>query len=408
MNFPIPRQLSIPSNIPKGTFFGDGLRAGPSYSSLLTTQADSNGILLANDYNDFGPGILYSPQFTWNIVPYPGTAANIVAAAEVTVASWLTLTQDTTSVANGATTLIQSNVSTAIGSAGNNYNRYVQFDWPRVPAVVVAGAAMAGPTNVTIFGTDWYGFPLQMTYLVEATGTYPANLGSAAKAFYTVTGVRVNGATGGGGTLAVQTTNIFGLPYCVKEWSDVMNFSWDGNNMTTQVGGGTLVAGELTVSTPAIGVGTDVFLQCENVGASTAIANLVTPTASIVSRTSFLISSRRSASPATVETNDISTVSWMIPQGGQNLFKVADTTTATGLTGDTRGLFMLPGTGETWANVPNGVRRALFTAYSMGSDQFQNQLANGGQPQGALLATTPPLTAADLYGVQQYYTGVPA
>lgn len=393
--------LSIPSNIPKGTFFGDGLRAGPSYSSIVSTQPDSNGILVANDYNDFGPGILYSPQNTWNIVPYASTAGNIVAAAAVTGAKYLTFTQDTE-----ATTLVLGQVSNAISQVNNNL--YVQFDWPRVPAVVVAGAAMAGPTNVTIFGTDWYGFPLQMTYVVQATGTYPANLGSSAKAFYTITGVYVDQQTGGGGTLAIQTTNIFGLPYCVKEWSDVMNFSWAGKDMRIQSGDGDLTAGELTILHPAIGVAlaTDILLSHRDPGASTDLGILMAPNAELEDYTGFTIESRQPAAPGVIETGDESLVSWIIPQGGKNLFVPADTTTATGLTGDTRGLFMLPGTGETWGIPPDGTRRALFTVYSMGSDQFQNQLANGLQPQGA--STTPVLTAADLYGVQQYYTGVPA
>lgn len=387
-------QLSIPSNIPKGTFFGDGLRAGPSYSSITSTQADSNGILIANDYNDFGPGILYSPQNTWNIVPYASTAANIVASAAVTTAKYLTFTQDTF-----ATTLVLGQASNPISQVNNNL--YVQFDWPRVPAVVVSGAAMSGPTNVTLFGEDWYGFPLQMTYVVNATGTYPANLGSAAKAFYRLTGVYVNGTTGVGGSLSVQTTNIFGLPYCTKEWSDVMNFSWDGNNMQSQYGVTAALAGapgQVTVTTPAVVTGSPILYARKTTGGVLGTESITT----ITSRTSFVLRSTA---------NDTSTYSWEIPQGGQNLFKVADTSVATGLTGDTRGLFQLPFTGETWANPPNGVRRAIVTVYSMGSDQFQNQLAaganqvpSGGQPQGA--GTVPPLTAADLYGVQQFYTGV--
>jgi hypothetical protein len=319
-------------------------------------------------------------------VPYASTAGNIVTPTQVAAAGNLTLTQDTF-----ATTLV----------TGSNGQKYVQFDWPRVPYVVVGGAGMVAASAVTIFGTDWYGQPLQHTYQnIQAAGTYPLTYATATKAFYTVTRIYVNGSCNVGGTLAIRTSNTFGLPYVVKEASYASNFSWDGNNFTNQYGVATMAGGTITVNTPAVIANSRILLTPQVVTAPGVLG-----VAYITNRTpnvSFTIESTNE--------DDTSTMGWFIPNGGQNLIKVADANVATALTGDVRGLIKLPETGETWANVPNGIRRFVYTPYVFGADQFQNQLAEGDQLQGfdeggEAPETVPPLTSADLYGVTQYYTG---
>jgi hypothetical protein len=371
-----------PTNIPLGTYVNDGVRSGPKYSNLNSTATDSNGQLIAGYYDRYGPSVLYTPFNTWDIVPYASTAGNIVAAAIVAAPGYRTLFGD-----NAATTIVQ----------GNNGANYVQLDWPRVPSVVVAGAAMTGPTIVTIFGTDWYGFPLQHAYTVEATGSYPANLATPAKAFYRITSVYVNNSTGAGGTLAVETSNIFGLPYVIKEASYAANFSWDGQGMAHQYGTATLAAGAATVLTPAVRTASPIFLSHQGLNgtATTDVGNLYV--SAVATRTSFAI--------ASTDAQDATIVSWMIPNSGQNLIAVADTSTATATTGDVRGLVQIPA-----ASAPNAARRLVYTPYVFGADQFQNQLAAGKQPQGTgavppATNTVPNLTSADLYGKAQYYTG---
>lgn len=362
-----------PINIPLGTYVRDGLRSGPSYTSLNSNDLSSNTQLVSGYYNNNGIGVLYTPYSVWDMVPYATTAGNISAAAAITAAGNLTLRAD-----GSATTSV----------LGGNGSRYIQFDWPRVPAVVVAGAAMAGPTNITIFGYDWYGFPLQHTYVVQATGTYPANLDTPAKAFYRITRVYSDGSTGVGGTVAIQTSDIFGLPYVIREKSYATNFSWNSTSLMNLSGSATLVAGTVTVNTPGVVGGSIILTSHQSLNATPAANAGVTYISSIVARTSFAITSADSA--------DASTIGWSIPNGGENLIAVADASTPTALTGDVRGLIALP-------TAPDATKRLVFSPYVSGSNTFQNQLAAGGQPEGA--GTVPPLTKGALYGRSQYYTG---
>ena len=379
----------VPSvNTPLGTYVQDGLRAGPSYSNLVSTTTDNNGNLISGYYDKFGKGILYSPFNTWDIVPYGSTVGNIVATTAIAAAGYLTLSQDYL-----ATNKI----------LGTDGVFYVQFDWPRVPSVTVSGAAMAGPTPITMFGSDWFGYPLQHTYTVNAVGTYPSTLATPAKAFYRLYNVYSAGPTGAGGTISVQTTNTFGLPYVIKESSYAANFSWNGVGMATQSGEATLVGGTIMVNTPAVLANSVIQLTNQALNA-TAAANAGTLyVGARVARTSFVIDSNNAA--------DVSTVGWSIVNGGQNITAPADTTPiSTATTGDVRGLIKLPEAGETWGAVPDGSTRLVYTPYIFGSDQFHNQLAAGGQPQGTgavapATNTVPTLKKEDLYGVSQYYTG---
>jgi hypothetical protein len=372
-------------NIPLGTYVQDGIRVGPSYSG----------------YNKYGPGLLCSPQTTWRIVPYPSTDGNICTATSVTGASYLTLGLGDTN----ATTLL----------TGADGNKYIQFDWPRVPGVRLIGPSLtSAPVSVTIFGTDWYGFPLQHTYTVLDSGNggyYPAsdltgigiaepsyNFGAACKAFYTVTKVYVNGVIPSPTTIQVETTNIFGLPYKLASFSNILDFDWDGMDMLDQTGTVKLASGFATVNTPATTAsanGNNIFVSHGELIGTAGILSIGTP----VHPTQFVINTNNDL--------DVSYVNWLIKNGGDDITNIGDSSTPTaGTTYDVRGLVQLPGTGEMWAAVPDGVTPLVFTYYVVGSDQFQNQLAAAGQPQGSGFVN--PLTASDLYGVPQYYTGVPA
>lgn len=373
-----------PVNRALGTYVTDGVRSGPYYNSVgNSSYPDVNNNNIVQYFDKYGPGVLFGVTNAWSIVPYNSSSDNIVFSTAVTSAKYLTLIGD-----NGATTLMQD-------GAGNPY---VQFDWPRVPAVVVETAAMAGPTNVTIFGSDWYGFPMQHTYAVQNVGVYPANLSTPAKAFYRINAIYCDNTTTTG-TIAVQTTNMFGLPYVVKDSSWGAVFSWAGNDMTLQHGvSPAMTSGSVSISTRAIiSNSTTVLLSHENSGTSTANLGALYKS-SATPYTSFTVGSTNNA--------DDSQVAWFIPRGGQNLIAPAVTTTATATTGDVRGLIQLPEITETWGGgAPDGVKRLVYMPYIYGADQFQNQLAAGKQPQGTTGGTVPPLTWQDLYGVAQYYKG---
>ena len=215
------------TNLPLGTYVQDGLRSGPLYSGTsLAVTPNAQGGVIGGSHSAYGPGILFSPLNTWNIMPFAPAAGstittnvvNTTAAAAIPVAMNLTLFAD-------------GQVTTRIVQNGQSY---IQFDWPRVVTVNITGA-VAGGRDVTIFGTDWYGIPLQQTYTVNAVAQYPAitkgggtsgSLSVPAKAFYTVNRVYINGALGAGSSISLGAANIFGLPYYIVGMEDVVSIGW--------------------------------------------------------------------------------------------------------------------------------------------------------------------------------------
>src|ERR1700735_169654 len=243
--------MNITSSL--GTHFSDGLRAGPIYDNNFSgATANTNGVITSNNYSNYGPGILFSAQNSWNITPAaPGagftTKNNVVAttaAGTVGNNTYLTLTGD-----NSVTFYTSTQNGVSLPSP------YVQFDWPRVVTVTTeGGGGIAVPTNVTIFGFDWWGYPLQMTYVLPVIAgagpnTYPVEdygagtLTPTAKAFYQVTGVFVEQALPAGVTISVGAAEVFGLPYYVSGLGVVSSISW-GKNDTVAA---TIAKSEFTV-----------------------------------------------------------------------------------------------------------------------------------------------------------------
>lgn len=309
------------TNLPLGTYVTDGVRTGPFYSGQLPSGfvADNNGVIVSGSHSQYGPGILLSPQNTYTITP-------AAPAAGFTVLNNLVAL-----TADGAVSAAGDLFLTGDNSVTFNNGNFVQFDWPRVVALHIQGAIATPGTRVTIFGTDWYGVPLQNTYIVSAIGNYP---GFAAKAFYTVNRVHISAALPAGSRISLGASEVFGLPYAV-DTQDIVAVSWDGTS-------------ELTVK---------------------------------------------------VLGEELTTI---------GDFLAADTTfPATATTTDVRGVY------SPASDAGPGVS-LKFTAVIHGADQWQNQVANmqqlytqntGNPPQGIPIA---PLTPADLYGVPQYYTGVPS
>lgn len=317
------------NNVPLGSFFQDNVRVGPYYTGSIPAKLlpfNSTQNLSYSSYSNYGPGILMSPQNTWNITPRPAAVDNLVAttpAASLPSATYLTLLGD----------------NLATHASGG----VVQFDWPRVPTVTVSGA-VSGLLRVTIFGTDWYGFPMQHTYVINDVGTYPnitlgngtsGSLDIPAKAFYTVTNVYLNGGLATGSSISLGVADVFGLPFRV-DFSDIISIGWLG-------------ASELTVYPPGE----------EGQPPLTALGV-------------FVPGDYRSTAEA----------------------------------GDTRGLY--------GPSTPSDGRLGLkFTAYIPGADAWLNQLAatqfvasaNGEFVVGHKQL---PLTASDLYGNPQFYTGQPS
>lgn len=249
------------SNISLGTYVQDGVRSGPIYGNRIVNN--NSGIVFSNSHDAYGYGVLFSAQNTWNIVPAAfnpdggfTSLNNVVGptnAVNITEATNLALRAD-----NRVTFL---------------RNGVLQFDWPRMVTVTVTNA-VTGNLTISIVGTDWYGMPLQQDYAINEEGTYPTiTLGGAgngtieepaqAKAFYTVNQVYISGAMGEGSTISLGASDVFGLPYRVKDFGDIIAIGWDdGSELKVHQAGDTLTTAGLFVpadtTTPATAITGDV------------------------------------------------------------------------------------------------------------------------------------------------------
>jgi hypothetical protein len=387
-----------------GTHFSDGVRTGPIYSAQLPFTpglgiVPQNGVLTSNDYNIYGPGVLHSVQNSYNIKPnipnpvgYTGLN-NIVAAIA--------------NIAAGDLTLRGDNFVSFLGTDKTGFP-YVQLDWPRVPTVTIAGGAdLVQVTRVTIFGYDYYGFPLQHTYVVQARGTYPTvtagndaaydnyitNPGGTAllpaKSFYKITRVYVSQAIPVGNTISIGASaastyggnpliDIFGLPYVANGSTATAVNSQPGSEcgVITSIQWGTQT--------------TSVFPN----------ANYILPTTEMTVRVL--------GGPQTV----------------RGVFVPADVINVPSATsGDVRGLYA-PSSPTNIQAIPTveapgyeiiNATNLIFTYFITGEDTFTNQVAaaqqtyknaNPGKPvQGVPVA---PLVPSDAYGQRQFYTGQPS
>lgn len=388
------------AKISLGTHFSDGLRTGPIYTAQLSAAGANgvtpvNGIITSNNYSAYGPGVLHSVQNSYNIKATPASTIggftglnNIVAAIGNIGAGNLTLRGD-----NVATFLNRDKTGAGI----------VQLDWPKVPSVTVTGGALAQATSITIFGYDYYGFPLQHTYIVQAAGTYPSiNAGAdgtndnmitnaagtvllPAKAFYQITRVHTAQAIAAGRTISigasVQSINgnadnytgnpiidVFGLPYVVK--------------------------GDVAVLGSPNGAYSGVVTSVQWGRQTGGIANPIIPFDERCVR------------------------NYGLPLSFLGAFVAADLTNpSTAATGDVRGLYAPSRATKT--QVVGGkvvdATNLIFTTFVRGFDNFINQTAAKQQeymqstgsltPQGVPVT---PLVPADAYGVPQFYTGNPS
>src|SRR5690606_14054896 len=109
-----------------------GLRSGPFYSAIVTVNPNDSmspdtgsPISSASTYVSQGAGIYYSPQYTYNITPYPGTVGNIVEEGAVTQAGWMTLNGD-----NFAATLLVPGQTVSFSNIRNANSIFNPEDTP--------------------------------------------------------------------------------------------------------------------------------------------------------------------------------------------------------------------------------------------------------------------------------------
>lgn len=166
--------------------------------------------------------------YVFDVIPQAKLTNNISAAASYAVAGNATL-------AAGAGTKLTTN------TAGTSV---IQLDTPRAVSITI-GTGTIADTNVTVSGFDYYG---QAMSEVIATGTTQSTTINGKKAFYQVSQVAVAGDCGG--TIAVGTTDIIGLPVRV---TDAGYIARAGYNNTLAADAGTFVAAATATATTTTG-----------------------------------------------------------------------------------------------------------------------------------------------------------
>lgn len=143
-----------------------------------------------------------------------------------------------TATATGGTTFTLATGAALVSVAGT-----AQFDVPR-NAVISATGAVTTATGLTftISGTDVYGASISEAIQGFAGATGGGSSRAGAKAFYTITGASVDGATSE--AVNIGTGNVLGLPVKITSKGDIVAFAMDGQAITP-----TLVAGLATGTT---------------------------------------------------------------------------------------------------------------------------------------------------------------
>ena len=358
-NFPTP-----PDNT--GTLFNDGVRVGPSWlTDKEATPITLPGAALGQQTTEFltwGGGVLTSPNVTYRIGPYAGTNGDIATIPQNSTSGNFSLSS--TGLPN------QGAAWPAICAGGE---QGLQLDWPRaVSAYVtyVAGAGMGAGSSVHVYGYDFYGKPMQIkmeslttSLIVSETnafipfpeellpaGNYVFGGETTNKAFYQITRVKFTGTVPNGSFITIQTAPVFGLPFVYDEHrSMVTGINWVGLS-------------ELGVNIPA--------------SASFAAFPVQIPAASY---------NLEVVNPG------------MIIPADKNVL-------TSNLTGDVRGTY----TPSSWPADDSG-NILIFQYYVYGADMQIEQYNQMGLPQvGTPDNQVPQLKFRDLYGVPQYFTGLPA
>jgi len=174
---------------------------------------------------DLGVGPL-GRIYVWDVVPQAKVANNLATAQSPTSAFTLT-----------AGTSVKA-VTLSNGSLG------YALDLPRA-LIITIGTGTIANRSITISGYDYYGQPMSE---VIATGTTQSTTVSGKKAFYIVTSITTSGAVGG--TVAVGTTDILGLPVRVANVAYIASVK---SNNTLAQDAGTFVAAATATATTTTG-----------------------------------------------------------------------------------------------------------------------------------------------------------
>lgn len=192
-----------------------------------TTALTLHGNIAFDDPSpmDLGVGPL-GRIYVWDVIPQAKVANNLATAQSPTSAFTLT-----------AGTSVKA-VTLSNGASG------FALDCPRALIITIGTGTIANQT-ITISGYDYYGQAMSEAIL---TGTTQSTTVSGKKAFYIVTSITTTGAVGG--TVAVGTTDILGIPVRVFDGGYIAHVGW---NNGFAIDGGTFAAAVTATATTSTG-----------------------------------------------------------------------------------------------------------------------------------------------------------
>jgi hypothetical protein len=217
------------------TAFGTGSGGAGTYTinqSVSQSSTTLYGNLSNSAFSDPSPMSLgvgpLGRIYVFDAIPQAKLTTNISAAASYSAAGNATL-----AAGAGVKSVIRADGSTVL-----------QLDVPRAVSITI-GTGTITATNITISGYDYYG---QAMSEVISTGTTQSTTVNGKKAFYQVSGVAVAGNCGG--TVAVGTTDIIGLPVRVTDAGYIARVGW---NNTLAEDAGTFAAAATATATTTTG-----------------------------------------------------------------------------------------------------------------------------------------------------------
>ena len=223
------------SSVTDGTYitaFGTGLGGIGTYTINQSVTASSTAMYAHGNIQfddpapmDLGIGPV-GRVYIWDIIPQAKVANNLATAQSPSATFTLT-----------AGTSVKAVVL-------NNGTTGYQLDLPRALILTIGTGTIANQT-ITISGYDYYG---QAMSEAIATGTTQSTTKTGKKAFFVITSITTTGAVGG--TIAVGTTDILGLP--VRVFNVAYVASVKSNNTLAQ-DAGTFVAADTATATTTTG-----------------------------------------------------------------------------------------------------------------------------------------------------------
>ena len=210
------------SNLPSlGTHFFDGVRIGKIFSgnensaSINSVQAYTT-TSMAYGYTKGAPGVALSPCYVYTIAPY----SNVITAASGSTPA--VYAYDLCPSYNGLGYLpLSVNSARGYSYASVSNNTVIKLDFPRNIQVKRAGTTSG---HLAVWGYDYGGVPMaERIELGTSTTAYgKKSFAYVYKIWSSITDTNWQVGVG----------SIFGLPYYIEAWADLMFFTYNNNLVT--------------------------------------------------------------------------------------------------------------------------------------------------------------------------------